>query len=403
MNTGVDLPRQEAYGRWHAALKETGWLTSCPIQEMQIVLAKGRIIAQPVLARRSVPHYAGSAMDGFAVRAADTRQAAPQQPIFLTVVPIGADCREGQAVPVDTGDVLPAGADSVIMLEHVTVKADRLEIGTPARAGQHVRQIGEDIENGAILLPVGTSVGPAEIAAAMAAGTDQVTVMARPRITVIPTGDEIVDSADELPAGRIRDINSYMLAALLEGWGAEVRRHSVVPDDKLQLRQAVAAAVAAGDLVVINAGTSGGSGDFTRMVLDSLGQVVCHGVAIRPGRPVLLALAHGKPVIGLPGYPVSCLLTATLFLKELLHEYQRRPLPQRQFVRARLATGVLSRTGAENYYRVLLEAGEPLPVARVLPKGASLISTLIQANGWLQIAADCSELDADAVVDVELF
>ena len=128
MNTGVDLPRQEAYGRWHAALKETGWLTSCPIQEMQIVLAKGRIIAQPVLARRSVPHYAGSAMDGFAVRAADTRQAAPQQPIFLTVVPIGADCRVGQAVPVDTGDVLPAGADSVIMLEHVTVKADRLEI-----------------------------------------------------------------------------------------------------------------------------------------------------------------------------------------------------------------------------------------------------------------------------------
>ena len=108
-------------------------------------------------------------------------------------------------------------------------------------------------------------------------------------------------------------------------------------------------------------------------------------------------------MIGLPGYPVSCLLTATLFLKEVLHEYQRRPLPQRQFVRARLATGVLSRTGAENYFRVLLEAGEPLPVARVLPKGASLISTLIQANGWLQIAADCSELDADAVVDVELF
>ena len=373
------------------------------MQEIPVASAKGRIIAQPVVARRSVPHYAGSAMDGFAVRAADTRQAALQHPVLLTVVPVGAECREGQVVPVDTGDVLPAGTDSVIMLEHATVKADRLEIGAAAHAGQHVRQIGEDIENGAILLPKGTSVGPAEIAAAMAAGTDQVTVMARPRITVIPTGDEIVDSADELPAGRIRDVNSYMLAALFEGWGAEVRRHSVIPDDKFQLSRAVATAVADSDLVVMNAGTSGGAGDFTRSVLDSLGQVVCHGVAIRPGRPVLLALVDGKPVIGLPGYPVSCLLTATLFLKELLHEYQRRPLPPRQIVRARLATVIHSRTGAENYYRVLLEEGKPLPVARVLPKGASLISTLTQADGWLRIAADCGELDADTVVEVELF
>jgi putative molybdopterin biosynthesis protein len=403
VSTGVDLSRQEAYDRWYAALQETGWLTSCPMQEIQIAAALGRIITHPVMARRSVPHYAGSAMDGFAVRAADTSQAALQHPILLTVVPVGAECREGQAVPVDTGDVLPAGADSVIMREHATLKADRLEIGAPARAGQHVRQIGEDIETGTILLPAGTLVGPAEIAAAMAAGADRVNVMARPRITVIPTGDEIVDSADELPAGRIRDINSYMLAALFEGWGCEARRHSVIPDDKFQLSQAVATAVAASDLVVMNAGTSGGAGDFTRSVLDSLGQVVCHGVAIRPGRPVLLALVDGKPVIGLPGYPVSCLLTATLFLKELLHEYQRRPLPPRQVVRARLATVVHSRTGAENYYRVLLEEGAPLPVARVLPKGASLISTLTQAHGLLRIAADCSELDADTVVEVELF
>ena len=403
MNTGVDLPRQEAYEHWHSALRQSGWLSSCSTEKIPIASGKGRIIAQPVVARRSVPHYAGSAMDGFAVRAADTRQAASQHPILLTVVPVGVECREGQAVPVDTGDVLPAGADSVIMLEHATNAANQLAIAAPAQLGQHVRKIGEDIETGTILLPAGTSVGPAEIAAAMAAGADRVTVMARPRITVIPTGDEIVDSADDLPAGRIRDINSYMLAALFEGWGCEVRRHSVVPDDRLQLSQAVATAVATSDLVVMNAGTSSGAGDFTRSVLDSLGEVLCHGVAIRPGRPVLLALVDGKPVIGLPGYPVSCLLTATLFLKELLHEFQRRPLPRRQIVRARLATCVHSRTGAENYYRVLLEEGKPLPVVRVLPKGASLISTLTQAHGWLRIAADCSELDADTVVDVELF
>ena len=403
MNTGVDLPRQEAYGRWHSALRQSGWLSSCSTEKIPIASAKGRILAQQVLAHRSVPHYAGSAMDGFAVRSVDTCQAASQQSVLLTVVSAGAACGEGQAVPVDTGDVLPAGADSVIMLEQATATSGRIEIRVPARAGQHVRQIGEDIEHGEVLSPAGTLIGPAEIAAAMAAGADWAVVRAWPRITVIPTGDEIIDSADDLPPGRIRDINSYMLAALLEGWGTEVRRHSVVPDDKLQLSQAVATAVAASDLVVMNAGTSGGAGDFTRMVLDSLGRVVCHGVAIRPGRPVLLALVDGKPVIGLPGYPVSCLLTATLFLKELLHEYQRRPLPLRQVVRARLATVVHSRTGAENYYRVLLEEGEPLPVARILPKGASLISTLTQAHGWLRIAADCSELDADTVVEVELF
>ena len=404
MNTGNGWPRQRALERWRTELCESGWLDSCPTDEITITEAIGRVIARPVPARRSVPHYAGSAMDGFAVHAVDTTKAAANHPVFLPLGPVGAaNCQPGQAVPVDTGDALPIGADSVVMIEQATVTADRLEIRSAARPGQHVRQIGEDIETGAIILPAGKIVGPAELAAAMAAGTDRVAVMARPRVTVIPTGDEIVDSADALPAGRIRDINSYMLAALLAGWGASVRRHPVVPDDLPQLRQAVGAAVAASDLVVLNAGTSGGAGDFTRKVLDCLGQVVCHGVAIRPGRPVLLALADGKPVVGLPGYPVSCLLTATLFLKELLHEYQRRPLPQRQFVRARLANGFRSRPGAEEFLRVVLEPGEPLPVARILPKGASLISTLTQADGWLRIAAECSELDEEAVVEVELF
>ena len=404
MSSGQNWPRQLAYERWHAAMVETGWLTSCPTEEIDSTAALGRVIARPVPAQRSVPHYAGSAMDGFAVRAVDTVKATTDYPVFLSLGPVGAaECRFGQAVPVDTGDALPIGADSVIMIEQSTVTANLLEIRSAVQPGQHVRQIGEDIEIGAIVLSAGKIVGPAELAAAMAAGADRVTVAARPRITVIPTGDEIVDSATELPAGRIRDSNSYMLAALLEGWGAQVRRHPVVPDDVFRLRQAVGSAVAASDLVVLNAGTSGGSGDFTRTALDSLGKVVCHGVAIRPGRPVLLALVDGKPVIGLPGYPVSCLLTASLFLKELLHEYQGRPLPKRQFVRARLASSVYSPTGSEEYLRIVLEDGDPLPAARILAKGASLISTLVQAHGWLRVAAECDELDAGTVVEVELF
>jgi putative molybdopterin biosynthesis protein len=304
---------------------------------------------------------------------------------------------------VDTGDTLPPGADSVIMKELVTVKDGCIELYSPVLQGYHVRSIGEDIMAGETVLPAGRIIGPADIAAALAAGADSVQVMSRPRITVIPTGDEIIDSPEALSPGSIRDINSYMLSALLSCWDAQVRRHRVVPDEPQLLQEAIKRSLAVSDLVVTIAGTSSGTEDFTADVFEKLGRVYCHGVAIRPGRPVLLAAVGGKPVIGLPGYPVSCMLTAELFLRDLLYEYQRKNPPERRTRQAKLAHEVQSRPDVEEFVRVKLTPGVPLDTASVLPRGASLISTLTQADGWLRIAAKRTVVEAGSIIEVELF
>ncbi len=399
----TDPGRLQALAYWRSMLARSGWLETCPVIEIDVVSAFGRVTAEDVFAARSVPHYDGSAMDGFAVRAVDTLLAAPLQTVILPVLPTGSALQPATAVLVDTGDALPVGADSVIMKEHIVCKGQQIEISSVAVCGQHVRRVGEDMMRGDKVIPVGRCIGPAEIAACLAVGADRIKVMAQPKVCVIPTGTEIVDSADELPPGAIRDINSHMLSALFSSWGAQVRRHAVLSDDQSLLRQAVAVAVAENDLVVINAGTSGGTEDFTATVLANMGQVCCHGVAIRPGRPVILAVVDGKPVVGLPGYPVSCMLTAELFTQELLHEYQKKILPKRQTVQARLAQQVLSRLGVEEFLRVMLTTGETNPVAMPLARGASLISTLTQAQGLLRIDPEIDKLNAGELVEIELF
>jgi putative molybdopterin biosynthesis protein len=398
-----DPSRQEAAELWRQALARSGWFKTCAVEEINVAEAMGRMTAQPVMAVRPVPHYAGSAMDGYAVRSQDTKGAAIQSPIVLLRVPRGESLREGTAVLVDTGDALPTGADSVIMQEHVAVQDGAIEICAAILPGRHVRQIGEDIAAGAMVLPAGRILGPADIAAALAAGDDRIQVMARPRVTVIPTGDEIVDSAEDLAPGMIRDINSHMLSAMFSSWGATVRRHPIVPDDRDLLREAISLSLARSDLVVTIAGTSGGTEDFTREVMGSLGQICCHGVAIRPGRPVLLAVVEGKPVIGLPGYPVSCMLTAELFLRGMIYEYQRREAPEQQRIQARLDQETRSKWGVEEFVRVVLTPGTPHAVASVPARGASLISTLTQAHGWLRIAPTIEKIDAGEIVEVILF
>jgi len=398
-----DPSRQEAAELWRQALARSGWFATCAVEEINVAEAMGRMTAQPVIAVRPVPHYAGSAMDGYAVRSQDTKGAAIQSPILLRRVPRGETLREGTAVLVDTGDALPPGADSVIMQEHVAVRDGAIEICAAILPGRHVRQIGEDIAAGAMVLPAGRILGPADIAAALAAGDDRIQVMARPRVTVIPTGDEIVDTAEKLAPGMIRDINSHMLSAMFSSWGATVSRHPIVPDDRDLLREAITLSLAESDLVVTIAGTSGGTEDFTREVMGSLGQICCHGVAIRPGRPVLLAVVEGKPVIGLPGYPVSCMLTAELFLRGMIYEYQRREAPEQQRIQAQLDQETRSKWGVEEFVRVVLTPCTPHAVASVPARGASLISTLTQAHGWLRIAPTIEKIDAEEIVEVILF
>ena len=403
MATQSDPTRLEAAANWREALIEDGWFETCATEEVAVTEAMGRVTAESVIAVRSVPHYAGSAMDGFAIRAADTRAAAQDAPITLSLQSGNETVLAGTAVAVNTGDALPPEADSVIMKEHVGWQDGKIVIFSAVLPGQHVRQIGEDIAVGALVLPAGRIISPADIASALAAGGDRIPVKAKPRVTVIPTGDEIVDSAEKLKPGYIRDINSPMLSALITGWGAVVMRHPIVHDVPEALREAILSSLEVSDLVVTNAGTSNGTEDFTGPVLGILGELCCQGVAIRPGRPVLLAVVGGKPVIGLPGYPVSCMLTAQLFLRELIYEFQGARPPEKRIVRARLTQEIHSKPGVEEFLRVTMNQGRPYAEATVLPRGASLISALSQADGMLRIEADCAIVGAGEIVEIEMF
>ena len=403
MKQNSDCSREEALLLWRGALEDAGWLSARVPQEIAACETVGRVTAEPVLSSRPVPHYSCAAMDGIAVRSLDTCPASEAEPVRLRLVLSGEALSCGAACIVDTGDALPENADSIIMREHIVFQGENAIVQAPVIPGRHIRLVGEDIRADDMILPAGREIGPADMAAIMAAGVNRVRVYPRPRVTVIPTGSEIIDSEEPLPAGCIRDVNSYMLAAMFGTWGAEACRHDVVPDDVGQIRAAITGSISASDFVVINAGTSKGSEDFTAGVLHDLGRICCQGVAIRPGRPVILAVLQGKPVIGLPGYPVSCKLTADLFIRDLIHEFQGKKAPERRTIKASLAEDVKSVPGVEEFIRVTLTEASDGIVALPLPRGASLISTLVKAQGLIRIPAGRGGLSSGDEILVELF
>jgi len=396
------LPREKAVQLWWNKLEDCGYFQNVPSEIIAVPDALNRVSAKCIFAGRSVPHYNGSAMDGIAVRAQDTFDATEIAPIKLTILSAGTPLVAGGCYIVDTGDVLPAGTNAVIMVEDTHQQGETIEIIAAAAPWQHVRIVGEDIAAGEMVLPENHKITPPDIAALMASGLDEVEVICRPRVAIIPTGTELVSSWKELSPGKILDVNSHMLSAQISNWGGLPERHGIVYDDHTSLRQAVEECLEHCDMVVTNAGTSAGTEDFTSQVLAELGQVLVHGVATRPGKPVILAICKGKPVIGLPGYPVSAMLTAELFLRDTLYARQKRPLPSPPQISATLARQVYSPIGVEEYVRVSLGDVQGHTVAAPLNRGAGLISTLTKARGVIRIPAEVSGLAAGALVNVTL-
>ena len=397
------MSREAAQEIWQQQLLAAGWLENRPTEEVSVDDALGRVTAVSLYAAQSVPHYNGAAMDGIAVRSADTYGASEREPVKLHLVDKDQSISQGCCAIVDTGDLLPAGADAIIMIEDVHVADGTAEVMAAAAPWQHVRIIGEDIVVHELVLAAGQVVEASHIGALVAAGLETVPVTAAPRVTIIPTGSELVATAQELQPGLILDVNSRMLGAAIRSWGGEVQRHEIVPDDFDRLQQAVADTLAGSDMVIINAGTSAGTEDFTSRVLASLGQVLVHGVAIKPGKPVVLALCSGKPVIGLPGYPVSAMLTAELFVRDCLLARQNRPLPPRVIVEAVATRQLASQIGTEEYVRVSLGQVRGKTVAAPLARGAGLITTLTKAQGILSIPPSQDGLAAGTTATVRLF
>ena len=404
----ADIPLEEARERFYSALREAGALLPMDAEAVSLAQARGRITAGPVWAATSSPHYDAAAMDGIAVRAADTAGATETAPITLSVGDAGGGIVEGNAAPqavwMDTGDPMPPGCDAVIMIEHLHRLDDgHVSIMAPVAPWQHVRPLGEDIVATELVLPENHRLTPADLGACAAAGLTQLPVRRRPSVAIIPTGNELVPVGTELKPGDIVEFNSLMLAGLLEEWDATPAVIASVPDVFETIRDAARSALVEHDLVIINAGSSAGSEDYTALVVEELGQLLVHGIAIRPGHPVVLGVAQGKPLVGLPGYPVSALLTAELLLKPLIEQWLGQaggdPRPT---VQASITRKVMSPTGEDEFLRVKLgRVGEKL-VATPVQRGAGVIMSLVRADGLVTIPRFSEGLDAGAEVAVEL-
>lgn len=416
-----DIPLTEAKERFHKALQEVGSRGIHAEEEIKLdEKALGRVLSRAVIASRCSPHFHASAMDGFAVRAKETTGAAPSSPGLLKI--------GQQASYLDTGDPLPVWANAVIQIENTeSLDADQIickpeEIRKPSfiriRAAvtpwSHVRPMGEDIVATQLILAPGTVLRPADLGAAAAGGASSLFVAKKPLIGILPTGTELVNIGIEPECGQLIEFNSVVLAAQVEDWGAQAKRYSITIDDYAKICQSLKTAAAECDLVLINAGSSAGSEDFTARAVEELGELLVHGVAVRPGHPVVLGLIRREapfkderewvPVIGVPGYPVSAALTGEIFVLPLMQEWLGIPTQESIVeIEATLTRKTASPAGDDDYLRVVLGYVENKLLAAPLSRGAGVTTSLAKADGIVVIPRMVQGLEAGEKVKVKLY
>jgi putative molybdopterin biosynthesis protein len=440
-----DIPLEEALMRWWAALVEAGLDGPLPAESVALEEAAGRITAGPVWALVSSPHYHAAAMDGYAVRAEETRGASETKPVHLVV--------GQQAFYVDTGDPLPAGTNAVIMVEDVQLRNARkggarcpqrqhghgaavstIEILASVPPWRHVRSMGEDMVATELILPANHKLRPQDLGAAAGAGHARLNVRRRPRVAIQPTGTELVAPGSHLRPGDTVEYNSLVLAAMIREWGGLPDRLPPLPDDYQAIRDRVLEAGRTHDLVIVNAGSSAGSEDFTARIVAELGQLLVHGIAIRPGHPVILGIirlpeagsgekggtegsrstgnlqptmrhtpSQKAPIIGLPGYPVSAAITCELLVKPTLARWLGQAPEERPSVTATLTRKVVSPEGEEEFLRVTVGQVGQRVVATPLPGGSGVLMSLVRADGIVRIPRGEQGHQAGAQVTVELY
>ncbi len=357
---------------------------SPPITEtVPVPEAVGRVLAAPVFARLSSPNFHSAAMDGIAVQAEQTFGASETSPRQLQI--------DREAFFVNTGHVLPVDTNAVIMIEHVNDLGDgRMEIEAPAFPWQNVRRMGEDIVATELLFPRNHVMTPYCIGALLSGGIFDVEVHARPRVRIIPTGSELVSwrspQARQLQPGQVLETNSYVLGELVKAAGGCFERDAIIVDDPEMIRQAVEEAVQGDfDMVLTVGGSSAGSEDHAKRVVAELGEILVHGVTMMPGKPLLVGDVAGKPVFGIPGYPVSAIIAFEQFVRPLLRRYMAQPDAKPQILSVETARKIPSKLGTEEFLRVKLGRVGPRVVAAPLPRGAGCITSITEADGIIRI------------------
>ena len=440
-----DIPLPEAKARLQSALEQADlWrvlgVETIPLDEN----ALGRVLAGPVWAKVSSPHYHASAMDGFAVRAEDTAGAQPSSPLLLPCHPApslpssSAPSPPGSSAQyVDTGDPLPDWANAVIPIENVEALDENGEITGDIRAPKairiraavtpwsHVRALGEDIVATQLVLAAGQVLRPVDLGAIAASGHAEVKVARKPRVAILPTGTELVPIGSELEPGDILEYNSLVLAAQVNAWGGEAVRFPVTPDSFEAIVARVQEAARDCDLILLNAGSSAGAEDFSAKVVEELGTLLVHGVAVRPGHPVILGMVRNEnqanvsnvkrqtslitrhsslvPIIGVPGYPVSAALTAEIFVEPLIAKWLGRRPGELPTESATLTRKVTSPGGDDDYLRVALGKVGDRVLAAPLARGAGVITSLVRADGLVILPRGIQGAEAGEQVTVHLY
>lgn len=388
-----NMPLEKAQRLFDQRLQEEGCY-HIKTQEIKTADSLGRITASPVYARRSSPHYISSAMDGIAVKASETAGATEVEPVTLLA---------GTFLEVDTGDYIPLEYDAVIMIEEVNFINGGAQIIKAAVPWQHIRSVGEDIVTYDMLFPSLTSIGSYEMAALITAGVKSLKAVIKPVVGIIPTGTELVTTgSDDMPPGQIVESNSHMLKALCEKWGAVALRHEIVIDDREQIQQAIKEIAPYCDIIVVCSGSSAGREDYTASLLEEMGEVILHGVAIRPGKPVILGLMGQKPFIGVPGYPVSADLIFHLFAQPLIYKLQGITPPAASELKCNAARKMPSPMGVDDFNHVNIVKIGTNYLCFPLAKGAGITTSLVKSDGVLCIERGSEGLHAGDTCTVSL-
>lgn len=374
----------------------------------------GRVLLRYVVAPSPLPPFPRTTVDGYAVRASDTFGASPGMPGYLKVVGeilMGTvpelEVGEGQAVVIHTGGMLPSGADAVVMIEDTQAVDDtEIEVLKPVADGQNVLQEGEDVQPGDVVIQAGTRIRAQEIGGLLALGFGEVEVAEVPRVAILSTGDEVVPPSEEPAPGQVRDINSYTLSALVERAGGRPVRYGIIPDNAEALETIAKQAHSEHHMLLITAGSSVSERDITADVIAELGEpgILVHGIALRPGKPTILSLCDGVPVVGLPGNPVSALVVAGLFVLPAIRKLLGYRGPEwSPTISASLQTNVSSVAGREDWLPCRLIVTPDGLEAEPVYGRSNLIFTLVRADGLVRIPAASTGLDAGEEVEVRLF
>ncbi len=387
-----NIPLDEAKRIFYNHLKEAGF--GCGTEKVNVGDACGRIIKDAAYAHICSPHYNASAMDGIAVDSRITFSASEKTPVTLT---------PRDYTVVDTGDPLPDGCDAVIMVEDlIEAGEDKLQIISAVYPWQNVRQVGEDICMGDMIATSGTRLTPSLCGALLAGGITEIEVIKKPLVGIIPTGDEIVAPTSDPQRGDIIEFNSTVFRGMLESFDAQSKVYPITPDKKELIKSAVETALSECDIVLISAGSSAGRDDYTSEIISSLGTVLVHGIAVKPGKPAVLGEAKGKPVIGIPGYPVSAIVIMDEIAGDVVSMYYGRERAKGETVKAVLSKKIVSSLKYTEYIRVSLGRIGGRISASPLARGAGVITSFTKADGVLLVPQDCEGIEAGEEVEIRL-